>query len=1182
MKRFLQLAAMLIASSSVLAQNARLEFVRNKGQWDGNFAYKCSGPNAEIFVQENAITYQVAEQGAWDKIDAYKHGQLTNAPRIKYHVYRTVFEGAKQPVFEEGKIQKHYYNYFLGNDSSKWASGIHPALSLDFKGIYNGVDLHLSSENSTLKYDFIVAPNADATQIRLRFDGTEKVHIDQKGNLVISTSVGDATEEKPFVYQYVNEERVVVPCRYKLEANNTVSFVFPKGYNHEAPLLIDPKVIFATFTGSTADNWGFTATYDRNGNMYAGGSVSAVGGTSFPVTTGAFQTTWGGGTSSTGNLFPADMAIMKINTDGTTKIYATYIGGSDNDQPHSMIVDESDNLIIAGRTYSANYPVSATAYDRTWNGGADLVVTVLNSAGTGINGSTYIGGSGDDCVNIDAQEFTGGSLKHNYGDDARSEVIIDRNSNIYVASCTNSSNFPTQSPILGSIQGQQDAVLVKLNSNVSSLLFSTYLGGSDDDAGYVLALNKAQTSVFIAGGTNSSDFPTTAAAYQPAYAGATDGFILKISNSAPYTLQAGSFLGKGSYDQIYGVAVDDKDFVYVMGQTLGGTFPVSSGVYSNPNSSQFVMKMMNNLSGYVFSTVFGSGNSSATNISPVAFLVDTCENIYISGWGGTLGGSAFPNTGTTNGMPITSSAFQTSTDGFDFYFIVLNKDASSLVYGSYYGRSSTNPMLGEHVDGGTSRFDKSGIIYQAICGGCGGPSTPALPTTPGTISPKNGSGNCNLAALKITFELAPPVVDGSADNVSGCAPLTVNFKNNSTNGKVFSWSFGDGSPDVTTADSKHTFTKPGVYKVRFIATNPDACFDQTDTMYFTVTVDTNSVAADFSYFMIDTCNAPYRVKFTNTSSFGRSGTATFTWRFGDGSTYTGANPPVHEYAAKGTYTVTLIMRDDLSCNAVDSISKTITIQNLFIKAAATIPPSLCTKGSSATFVFSTVASDGTTYYWDFGDGSFSTASNPSHSYSVGTYKVRLIVKNDKACNSIDSVSGIIVISPGPLADFDFEPRIPVENDSIRYKNLSKNATGYTWYFGDGMQSTLESPAHLFLKSGTYKTCLVASISGSCPDTVCKNVEALIVPRLDVPTAFTPNNDGVNDVIYVRGAAIQHMDFYIYNRWGQQVFHSANMEVGWDGNYNGSPQPMEGYAYVVNATFINGETETKRGNITLLR
>ena len=133
-----------------------------------------------------------------------------------------------------------------------------------------------------------------------------------------------------------------------------------------------------------------------------------------------------------------------------------------------------------------------------------------------------------------------------------------------------------------------------------------------------------------------------------------------------------------------------------------------------------------------------------------------------------------------------------------------------------------------------------------------------------------------------------------------------------------------------------------------------------------------------------------------------------------------------------------------------------------------------------------------------------------------------------------------------------------------------------------MQSTLESPAHLFLKSGTYKTCLVASISGSCLDTVCKNVEALIVPRLDVPTAFTPNNDGVNDVIYVRGAAIQHMDFYIYNRWGQQVFHSANMEVGWDGNYNGSPQPMEGYAYVVNATFINGETETKRGNITLLR
>lgn len=1180
MKNFLQIVLFTGICLQAQAQLPKLEFVRNKGQWQGDFSYKCAGPNADIYVQDNAITYLVAEQGAWDKIDAYKHGALQRAPEIKYHVYRTVFEGAQQPVFEESKTQKHYYNYFLGNDSTKWASGIHPALALDYKGLYPGIDLHLSSEQNNLKYDFIVAPGAAASQIRLRYEGAEKLWIDQKGNLIISTSVGSAVEQKPYVYQYVNDEKVVVSCRYHLEGN-VLSFEFPKGYNTSYPLLIDPKVIFATFTGSTADNWGFTATYDKAGNMYSGGNVSAVSGR-FPVTTGAYQTTWRGGSSTTGNLFPADMAIMKMNADGTAIVYATYLGGSDNDQPHSMIVDNANNLVIAGRTYSSDYPTTSTAFDRTFNGDGDLVITILNSTGTALNGSTYIGGSGDDCVNIEAEEFKGGSLKHNYGDDARSEVILDKSNNIYVASCTISSDFPVRNPIQGSLQGKQDAVLVKLNSNVSSLLFSTYLGGSEDDAGYVLALNNAENSLFIAGGTNSTNFPSTGSSYQPAHAGGTDGFILKISNSVPYTIQAGTFVGRSSYDQIYGIANDDKDFVYIMGQTLGGSFPVTPGVYSNPGSSQFVMKLNSALSSSIFSTVFGSGTSTETNISPVAFLVDTCENIYISGWGGTLGGSAFPNVGNTNGMPITSTAFQSTTDGADFYFIILSKDAGALLYGTYYGRYSTNPLHGEHVDGGTSRFDKGGIIYQAICGGCGGPRSPALPTTPGTVSPLNGSSNCNLAALKITFELAPPVVGASTDNITGCAPLTVNFKNTSVNGKTYSWSFGDGSPDASTPDAKHTFTKPGVYKVRFVVTNPDACFHQTDTMFITVTVDTNSIAADFKYLMIDTCTSPYRVQFTNTSIFGKSGTANFTWRFGDGTTYFGANPPVHLYTAKGTYTVTLIMRDDLSCNVIDSISRTITIQNIYLKAAVVIPPSLCAKGNSVTYLFANATSDGSTYFWDFGDGSTSTDKNPTHTFPVGTYKVLFVVKNSKACNGSDTARGTISVTPGPLANFDFAPKIPVENDSIRYKNLSKNATTYTWYFGDGTQSTIESPAHMFLKSGTYRTCLVASINGNCVDTICKNVEALVVPRLDVPTAFTPNGDNVNDIVYVRGAAIQHVDFYIYNRWGQQVFYSGSLESGWDGTFNGQPQPMESYAYVVNATFINGDTETKRGNITLLR
>lgn len=1164
-----------------IAQSAKLEFIQNKGQWKEDFLYKSITGTGDIYLQQNAITYLLGEQGAWDKVDAYKHGEIKTPPKLNYHAYKMIFVNSLQAELSESKSQSHYYNYFLGNDSSRWKGNIHPALAIDYKGLYKGIDMHLSSEYKDLKYDFIVAPNADASQIKLRFEGLNKLNIIKDGSLVLYTSVGEVKELKPVVYQYINDQRVKVACKYKLN-NNVVSFEFPNDYDHNNTLVIDPTVVFCTFSGSISDNWGFTATYDAAGNMYTGGLVSGV---SFPVTLGAFQATYGGGTSTSGSFFPCDMSIMKISSDGTTKVYATYIGGSDNDQPHSMIVDQSNNLIIAGRTYSTNYPTTTTAFDRSANGGADLVVTKLNSTGTALLGSTYIGGSEDDCVNFDAEEFTGGNLKHNYGDDARSEVIIDDAGNIYVAACTFSTDFPTRNPIQGANAGNQDGILVKMNSDLSTMIFGTYLGGSKDDAGYVLSLNKAQDILFMGGGTMSSNFPTTAGTYRPSFiGGTTDGFVVKITNGPVYTLQRGTYIGASSYDQVYGLALDDADNLYMMGQTLGGTFPVTAGVYSNPSSSQFVMKMDNNLVAPIYSTVYGSGNSSLTNISPVAFLVDTCQNVYISGWGGRLGGLSFPLAGgTTTGMPITAAtAIQATTDGSDFYFIVLSKNASSLLYGSYFGRTATNPLLGEHVDGGTSRFDKNGIIYQAICGGCGGPGSGAspFPTTPGSLSPTNPSSNCNLAALKIAFDLSAVVAKASAfPDTKGCAPFTVNFKNASSNAKVYTWDFTDGSASSTVKEPTHTFYRAGTFRVRMVAHNPDACVEY-DTSYVTIIVDSNSITPDFDLTVIDSCTLPYRVSFVNTSTYGKSGVASFLWDFGDGSAkYTGTTPPIHNYTTKGTFIVTLIMTDDLACNSPDTIRKTVTITNKLLKAATNLPDIICSRAGGV--FFANLSTNATSVLWDFGDGKTSTVLNPTHVFDTGTFTITMIVYNDAVCNRTDTFRKKITIKPGATANFDFEPKIPRQNDSIYFTNRSVNALSYLWIFGDGTQSKATSPAHLFRKTGSYKTCLVAEGFENCNDTLCKNVEALIVPLIDVPTAFTPNGDGINDILYVKGAAIETMEFSIYNRWGQLVFHSTTPEVGWNGTFNGKPQPMESYAYVLNAVFINGETESKKGNITLL-
>ncbi|HTM64974.1 MAG TPA: PKD domain-containing protein [Flavipsychrobacter sp.] len=1163
------------------AQNAPLEFIENQGQWAGDFLYKSSSSQSDVYLEKDGFRYVVGQAENNGLADAYHHGLLKTPPVLKYHVYKMVFENAKTPSVEGSKRQTNYYNYFLGNDSTRWKTGIHPYLALDYKHLYDGIDVHVASDKGNLKYDFIVQPQADVQQIRLRYDGAEKLSIKDK-NLIIQTSVGDVTELQPYAYQYIHGERKEVECRYRLKGN-VITYHFPEGYDDQSILVIDPTVVFSTFSGSTADNWGFTATYDNQGNFYGGGLVNGVG---YPVSTGAFQTTYAGGQqsgtfsdSTHGSDYACDIGIIKFNPTGTARIYATYIGGNDNEQPHSLIVDANNNLIIAGRTYSANYPVTPGCYDNTYNGGGDIVLTKLNAAGTGLIASTYLGGSKEDAINFNSLETAFGGLKHNYGDDARSEVLIDNAGNIYVTACTKSTDFPTTSTATqNTFQGVQDAIVVKLNSLLSSLIFSTYLGGSNNDAGYVLALDNTQANLYVGGGTASPNFPATAGTLWPSYqGGSADGFIAKFQNSTPYTLQKLTFVGQPDYDQIYGIEVDESNDVYVMGQTLGGTFPVSAGVYSNPGSSQFVLKTDANLSTNLLSTVFGSGNSSQTNISPVAFLVDTCHNIYISGWGGGLGFGQ-PTVGTTNGMPVTANAVRSSTDGSDFYFIVLAPNATSLVYATFYGAQGG---VGEHVDGGTSRFDKNGVIYQGICAGCGGSS--AFPTTPGVYSPTNGSTNCNFGALKIAFQLTNLTAHASTNSdTDGCAPLVITFQNNSINATTYLWDFGDGSLTDTTFAPTHSYNAPGEYHVKLIAFNPAACNKTVDTTYMTIVVDSFSIKSDFDYTILNQCDS-FIVSFDNTSIYsskpGAVAATVFTWNFGDGTSFTGANPPIHHYPDTGTYTVTLTMVDTTSCNARDSITKIITLSNEFVKADF-LSDSVCVGNA---ILFSNASTNAQSLLWLFGNGDTATVLAPQYTYdTAGTYTVTLIAINPSSCNGADTVTKTAVVWPKPTADFSSSPTVPVPNEAIQFTNHSSNATAYFWGFGDGTTSSLENPSHLYKRTDRYKVCLEAKNQFGCIDQICKYIDAEIHPAIDVPTGFSPNGDGSNDVLYIRGAAVETLSFQVYNRWGEKVFETDNMDYGWDGNFKGKPQDMEAYAWVLDATFVDGTTVHRTGNVTLIR
>jgi gliding motility-associated-like protein len=1177
---------------------SQIEFIENKGQWDPQVKFMSRAGDGAFFLQKGGYTVVQHDPADLKKVlgEMHNHGDDENAKShenlVHSNAYKVSFLNAvADPEIVPDKPVPSLNNYFIGNDKSKWASGCRIFRAVIYKNVYPNIDVRYYSDAAgRLEYDLIVHPGGKVEDIALQYKGIKTLSVKNK-ELLISTSVGENKQLYPYTYQVVNDQRQEPETRYEVKGD-VVKFKV-KNYDRTKTLTIDPVEIFFTYSGSTADNWGFTATYGPDGSFFSAGIAF---GTGYPVSPGAFQSSFKGG--------ERDIAIIKLSPDGVNRMYATYIGGSDKEQPHSLIVDPQGNLIMAGRTRSPNYPTTVPVFSNPdingkpgVGGGWDIVVTKLNANGSALIGSMRIGGTLDDGVNINESENGTQSLKRNYGDDARSEVIIDNVGNIYLASCTKGDFRTTPGVFQPTYGGQQDGVVLKLNSTCNAVLWSSYLGGLMDDAAYVLALGN-NNNIYVAGGTASSDLPEISGAGVVSSGfsgGACDGFVVELNNNGTAAVK-GTYLGTGAADQIYGIQTDKLGNIYVMG-TTEGSWPHINAAFVNPNSKQFISKLKPDLSGYIYSTTFGSG-SALPNISPTAFLVDRCENVYVSGWGGKSNAILHFGTGTTKGMPVTPDAIKSTTDasGSDFYFFVLQKDAVSQLYGTFFGQEDppiggTPETFGDHVDGGTSRFDKNGVIYQAICANCG--RTVNFIGTPGTWSPNNpattGSG-CNLGMLKIEMNFAgvqarpQASINGVVNDTTGCVPLTVDFSDILQKGKSYVWDFGDGSPQQTTPSSniQHTYVSVGVYKVMLVAIDSTTC-NIADTAYLTIKAGNNKANLDFIANKLLPCtNLGY--SFTNTSTApGVFGPQSFTWDFGDGTPVSppqGKNPPItHTYASPGTYQVKLILNDSTFCNSPDDTVKTIRLSPQ-VTAGFTTPAAGCVPYNAA---FTNTSLGGLSFIWNFGDGTSSTDENPVHLYpNIGNYTVKLYAIDSTSCNKIDSTTAIVSVKSIPVADFTFSPTTPLENTPTNFTNHSVGATHYIWNFGDGDTSIEVNPTHLFNATGTYNVCLTAINDAGCSDTTCLPVSAIINPLLAVPNAFTPSQPGKNSIIKVEGFGIRQMQWDIYNRWGQKVFEGTSVKRGWDGTFKGKLQPMDVYTYTLDVTFSDGKKVKKTGDITLLR
>lgn len=1179
-----------------LQGRAQMEFVENKGQWHPNVQYRGDFNTGSFFIEHGGFTVLMHDPKDVQALSEIAHGHgngkaVPPSPLIfDSYVYKVNFLGAAKHISPvPDKALPAYNNYFIGNDPSAWAGNCRIFQAITYPNVYPGIDVRYYSNGNKLKYDFIVHPGANMAAIAMQYDGPTDLFIKDR-ELNIVTPVGVVKELYPYSYQMIKGGRQELNCKYVVR-NNIVTFQL-KDYDTRQTLIIDPSIIFSSFTGSSADNWGYTATPGPDGSFFAGGIAFGAG---YKVSPGAYSTVFNGGTTE--DDFPGyDIAIFKFSANGSNRLYATYLGGNGNEQPHSMIVDGQGNLVVAGRSFSPDYPTTRPVIGP--GGAFDIVITKFNAAGNALIGSVKIGGTGDDGVNIRPKyRGTPGAdgLRRNYGDDARSEVILDGAGNIILASCSQppssgAANFPVTpgSPIQATFGGgRQDGVILKFNSNLSNLVFASYFGGSGDDACFVTSINPVNGNIYVGGGTTSANLPGDRTnVISPSYqGGTTDGFVTIIAANGSGIIKT-TYLGTGGIDMVYGLKFDKLGFPYVMGTTTGA-WPVLNANFSNTGGKQFISKLQPNLSAYVYSTVFGSGNAGP-NISPIAFLVDRCQNVYVSGWGGGINVQQGYSTGNTNGLPeVNPLSGIPAGDGADFYFFVLERNAQSQLFGSHFGQFGG---VGDHVDGGTSRFDENGVIYQAMCANCGGGAT--FPTTPGTWASANGSSNCNEAAVKIEMNFAgvgagiQASINSVVNDTTGCVPLTVEFRDTLQKGKRFYWNFGDGSPvlQTTSFNVSHTFNAVGNFTVMLIAEDSSTC-NIRDTSYKVIRVGNNKANLDFSFMKLPPCeNLSMQFTNTTTSNTGSFRANAFYWDYGDGSPRdtAGLTPPrTHTYAAPGVYTVKLFIQDTSYCNAPDSISKEIRI-SAFVKASFTTSSLGC---APYTAVFVNTSDGGTQFTWEFGDLGTSTDANPTHFYpNPGTYQVRLIATDPNTCNVTDtSAYQTIRVVAKPTAAFRWAPDPPIENTPVSFSNLSSpDATRFLWNFGDGESSVERNPVHQYNQTGRYTAELIAYNDAGCSDTARLAVDVIIVPVLDVPNAFTPGRFGENGFISVKGFGIGKMDWKIYNRWGQLVFHTNNRKLAWDGTFKGKLQPMDVYAYTLDVEFTDGKKLRKTGDITLLK
>jgi hypothetical protein len=476
-----------------------LAFIPNAGQTDGSVRYYAQGAGYSFYFTDQKAVLALQKGRRGEALDLRFLGANPNA----------TLEAVDRA---SGKV-----NYFT-------ASGHHTNLPtygrLVYRDLWPGIDMVFGGKGGKLSYEFRLRPGAKASDIRLAYAGARSVSLGAGGALQIHTTLGTLKDARPQSFQRIDGRRVPVDSRYALAGH---SYGFSVGHHdRHQPLVIDPSLAYSTYLGGSIGESGAGVAVDSTGAAYVTGFTDS---TDFPTTAGAFDASANGGD---------DAFVTKLDPAGSGLAYSTYLGGSDNDLGYGIAVDSTGAAYVTGLTGSTDFPTTAGAFDMSANGGFDAFVTKLSPTGSSLAYSTNLGGS-------DAERGFG--------------IAVDSAGSAYVTGLTDSADFPTTAGALDtSYNGAEDAFITKLNAAGSGLAYSTYLGGSSTDDGFGIAVDSTG-AVYVTGLTGSTDFPTTAGAFDTSYNGAEDAFISKL-NAAGSGLAYSTYLGGAGFDLGRGIAVD--------------------------------------------------------------------------------------------------------------------------------------------------------------------------------------------------------------------------------------------------------------------------------------------------------------------------------------------------------------------------------------------------------------------------------------------------------------------------------------------------------------------------------------------------------------------------------------------------------------------------------------------------